>query len=251
MHFERSGNQDSSMRLIWLHGWGVDHKSLTQLVNGFSEYDNYLIDLQGFGQSAQPDRVWDTNDYANSITNFLRNLENKTTVVIGHSFGGRVCIQLGANYSKNIDGIVLIGGAGLQYKLNLFFKFYKYFTKFILPLIKKACPSVSKFLSQMASTFKLSSEDYRSANGLMKEIFKKTIDENLEEISKKIELPTLLIYGERDTAAPVYFGCIYNKNIKNSKLEVIAKANHYSLLFENSKQVQYLIKKFLKVHYNE
>jgi pimeloyl-ACP methyl ester carboxylesterase len=215
MHFERSGNQDSSMRLIWLHGWGVDHKSLTQLVNGFSEYDNYLIDLQGFGQSAQPDRVWDTNDYANSITNFLRNLENRTTVVIGHSFGGRVCIQLGANYSKNIDGIVLIGGAGLQYKLNLFFKFYKYFTKFILPLIKKACPSVSKFLSQMASTFKLSSEDYRNADGLMKEIFKKSVNENLEEISKKIELPTLLIYGERDTAAPVYFGCIYNNTIKN------------------------------------
>lgn len=243
MFFERIGNQNSNIRLIWLHGWGVDHTSLMQLSNNFLEYDNYLIDLYGFGKSKEPNKVWDTNDYANSITNFLRNLENKTTIVIGHSFGGRLCIQLGSNYSKNIDGIVLIGGAGLQYKNNTIFKLYKILVKIFSPTIKKIFPFISKL--------NLGSSDYRKASPLMKEIFKKTIDENLEEISKKIELPTLLIYGERDTAAPVYFGEIYNKNIKNSKLEVIAKATHYSLLFENSKQVQYLIKKFLKVHYNE
>ena len=121
MFFERIGNQDSNIRLIWLHGWGVDHTSLMQLSNNFLEYDNYLIDLYGFGKSKEPNKVWDTNDYANSINDFLEKLDNKKTIIIGHSFGGRLCIQLGANYSKNIDGIVLIGGAGLQYKNNTIF----------------------------------------------------------------------------------------------------------------------------------
>ena len=77
MYFEKIGNQNSNLRLVWLHGWGVDHKSLTQLANGFLEYDNYLIDLQGFGQSAEPNKIWDTNDYANSIFNCYIDLINK------------------------------------------------------------------------------------------------------------------------------------------------------------------------------
>ncbi len=234
-------NENSNVRLIWLHGWGNTHINLLALANLFPQYESYLLDLAGFGETAIPDKAWTTKDYAEDVLKFIKTLPPKKTIIIGHSFGGRIGVQLAANFPNEINGLVLIAGAGLPYKRGIIFKTYIKLVEIFSPFVKKIFPFITKL--------KFGSSDYKNINGIMKEIFKKTISENLDETSKNIQCPTILIYGEKDTAAPAYFGEIYNHNIKNSKLFVLPNANHYSLLIENNKQTQYLIKNFIQENF--
>ncbi|MBR2140894.1 MAG: alpha/beta hydrolase [Rickettsiales bacterium] len=243
MFFERLGDRNSTIRIVWLHGWGVDHNSLMPLANMFSTYDNYLLDLAGFGKTDRPNEIWDTEDYTKSVVDFVASLPKKTTIFVGHSFGGRICIRLASKFSQNADAIVLIGGAGLKHKRGILFRLYIGFVGIFSPILKKIFPFLSKL--------KIGSSDYRHLDKFMKEIFKKTISENLDDMSKDISLPTLLIYGENDNQTPPYFGETYSKNIKNSEFVVIPKATHYSVIFENNKQTQYLINNFIRRHFND
>jgi len=238
MFFKLLENENSNIRLIWLHGWANTYINLLPLANMFPQYENYILDLAGFGETKAPKEVWSTLEYAKDVLNFLKTLPPKKTIIIGHSFGGRIGIQFASNLQNDIDGLIIIAGAGLPYKRGIIFKTYVKLVKVFSPILKKIFP----FLRKVS----FGSSDYKNVNGLMREIFKKTISENLSEISKNIKCPTLLIYGGIDTAAPSYFGEIYNQNIKNSELFILPNANHYTLLLEHNKQTQYLIKKFLE-----
>lgn len=238
MFSKHLGNENSNIRLVWLPGWANTHANLLPLASMFPQYENYLLDLAGFGQTPVPTEAWSTLDYAKDIANLLKTLPPKKTIILGHSFGGGVGIQLAANFKGNIDGLVLIAGAGLKRKKGLIFKTYTKMVKTFSPILKKIFP----FLRKVS----FSSSDYKNTNGVMREIFKKAISEKLAETSQNIECSTLLIYGEKDTATPPYFGELYKQNIKNSELFILPNANHYTLLLEHNKQTQYLIKKFLE-----
>jgi pimeloyl-ACP methyl ester carboxylesterase len=93
---------------------------------------------------------------------------------------------------------------------------------------------------------KVGSKDYRKTSGLMRETFRKIIEEDIREITHRIKIPTLLIYGGKDTAVPIYMGEEYNKNIKNSTLCVIPEANHYDLIIGKAKLSQHYIIKFIR-----
>ena len=210
-------------QLVWLHGWGMDHtflKPLASILQGVG--DSYLLDLPGFGGSPLPEEAWDTEAYAKAVAEFIKDLPKKKTFVIGHSFGGRVAVQLAEKYPKLVQGIVLLGGAGLQKKRSFLFKGYK----FIVSRYGKAVKTIFPFLKNIS----LSSADYRNAQGLKREIFIKTISENLESVAANIQVPALLIYGEKDTETPAEFGQRYHRLIKNSTLYILPEQDHWSIL---------------------
>ena len=76
---------------------------------------------------------------------------------------------------------------------------------------------------------KFGSDDYRDTSGVMRSTFVKVVNESMEEEFSKINADTLLIWGERDDATPVYMGKIFESKIKNSGL-VVLNGGHYSYL---------------------
>ena len=65
------------------------------------------------------------------------------------------------------------------------------------------------------------------------------------EVIEKLNLPILIIWGDKDTLIPVENAYRYHTLYKNSSLTIVPGANH-SLLIEHSEQVIEAIKKFLK-----
>ncbi len=244
LSYNEIGTQGADVQIIWGHGWGHTHKALQPLAESLGGYHHYLLDFPGFGESPMPTENWDTNDYANFVAKFIEQLPPaKLRVWVGHSFGGRVGVQLGAKHSALNNAFVFVAGAGLRRKLNpckrAYLKCKVYFYKF--------CKNLCRFgfikRSWLESHF--GSPDYRNA-GALRPIFLNVIREHLADEAQRITAPTLLIYGEKDLETPPSMGEEYAKHISDADLHILHGLDHYSVLGEGQQQTIYLIHKFIK-----
>lgn len=215
--------------VLVIHGWGANIQSVMPIVNHLkNKFKVYAIDLPGFGLSDEPKTVWGTNDYKNIIKKFIDKMNMKDIILMGHSHGGRVSIMLSSEYPELIKKMVLIDSAGIipkrkpKYYVKVYsFKALKhiYRTMFFFKDKKEA---MEKFYKRFGS------DDYKNAQGIMRNIMVKVINENLRPYLPKIKAPTLLIWGREDEATPLYMGKIMEKEIKDSGLVVLDNAGHFS-----------------------
>ncbi len=246
LKIKKIGSNEAKIRLIWLHGWGQNHKSFLLLADLFGNCQNILVDMAGFGDAPLPDKVWDTKDYAKDLFDYLQQ-ENSVekTYIIGHSFGCRVALRLSHQFDNVVDGLILISAAGLKKKRSISFKI----KSFILRWIGKILQLIdyifdSEFKKKYADKF--GSADYRNAKGLMRNIFVKVINEDLSQIAGKIRIPTILIFGQNDQETPPQFGKRYNKMLINSQYFELPNFDHYNILSQGRYQLQNIISNFIK-----
>ena len=214
--------------LLILHGWGDSLDSWLQVQeilvkNGFKVL---VPDLPGFGKSDAPKSVWDLNDYSRFLLNLSQELGLPKFFLIGHSFGGRICIKFINTYPDKVRGLVLVDSGGIKLKLD--FK-----TKVIYGLAR-----LGKFLfshrllrsfqktAQTLFYFVLRKRDYIKARGIMRQILKKVIEDDLLPEAGQIQTRTLLVWGERDKSIPVKAAHIFKRAIKNSQLKIFPGIGH-------------------------
>lgn len=234
----------TAVRLIWLHGWGQDRRAFAALAPQFSaSANNYLVDLPGFGQSPPPPEAWSSLDYANSLADWLRQMQAQPTILIGHSLGCRVSLQLAKHYPELVQGMCLIAAAGLQKKPSAKQKL-RVFTYKTLAKLARLIDSTLKtqLLDKLRDHF--GSKDYRNAKA-MRGTLVKIVNEDLASVASVIKQPTVLIYGEQDTETPVAFGQRFAALLSNSELLVLPHFDHWSILTSGYHQVATQIKKYL------
>lgn len=225
----------------WGHGWGQSHAAFLSLAESLAQLGEHkMLDFPGFGQSPKPANDWSTEDYADAIADNI----DDPVIWTGHSFGGRVGVRLASKYPDKIKALIIISGAGLKRKRpfikSLYFKGRISLYKFLKKLVPYG-------VSQQWLQSVFGSSDYVNA-GEMREIFRKTISEDLSLQASKIKCPTLLIYGENDLETPAEFGERYKSLIENSELHILTGQDHYSVLSSGRHQVANLISEFVKKH---
>ena len=80
---------------------------------------------------------------------------------------------------------------------------------------------------------------------MMKRILSKVVNEDLKHVMPLIKAPTLLIWGENDTATPIGDAKIMEKLIPNAGLVSFPGCGHYSFL-DNPIQFAAVLRSFLK-----
>ena len=73
------------------------------------------------------------------------------------------------------------------------------------------------------------SDDYRAADGIMRKVFVKVVNENTEDVFPEIKAETLLIWGDKDDATPLYMAEVFEKKIPGAGL-VVLEGGHYIYL---------------------
>lgn len=231
--------------VVILHGWGCSIDVVRPIINVLNEkYKVYSLDLPGFGSSQEPKDVIGSFEYAEIVREFLSKMNISKATFIGHSFGGKISIIMGAKYPELVDKIVLIDSAGLipkrgpEYYIKVYsFKTLRYIYKNLFFWIKNE-ERMEKFYK------KFGSDDYQNSSGIMRRILVKVVNENLKPLLKDIKASTLIIWGENDDATPLYMAKIMEKEIKDSGLVVFEGAGHYAYLDDYNKFVA-VIKAFL------
>ena len=101
---ERYGEGDVSV--VALHGWQRTHRDFATVLAGGP--GAVALDLPGFGATPPPPDPWGSAAYADAVTPVLEALGGPV-VVVGHSFGGRVAIQLALAAPDRVRALVLCG----------------------------------------------------------------------------------------------------------------------------------------------
>ncbi|MBR3661341.1 MAG: alpha/beta hydrolase [Bacilli bacterium] len=217
--------------VVLLHGWGQNIQMMDPLGKNLDNFKITILDLPGFGSSEIPKFAYTINDYTDVLHEFLEELKINNPILIGHSFGGRIAINYASIYKVN--KLVLFGSPFLvREKTGLKVK--------VLKTLKNI-----KLLNNIAETMKnyMGSEDYKAANGVMREILVKTVNTDLSEAANKIKCDTLLIWGENDEAVPIEEAKELEKTIKDSAL-IVLPGSHYCYL-ENLSHVTSILEHFL------
>ena len=238
---------DSKYTILLLHGWGVEIETYRVLIDELKKnFKVYALDFPGFGKSPNPPETYNVEDYAKLTLEFINRLELKNVVLIGHSFGGRVIVKMVSKLGYSPEKIILMDSAGVKPKRTV-----KYYIKIATYKIAKGAIKLfcgkkksQKIIAKYRS--KKGSADYVAADETMKKVFKTVINEDLVSHFKDITMPTLLIWGELDTATPLSDAKIMEKEMKDAGLVVIKGAGHYSFL-NNLSQVVLVINKFLEM----
>ncbi|MEX0690091.1 MAG: alpha/beta hydrolase [Candidatus Paceibacterota bacterium] len=211
---------------LLLHGWDDNLHTFDNLIPELTEKNRVItIDLPGFGETETPESAWNLDNYINFVKEFIEKLDIKPKILIGHSFGGRIILKSIANNTLSAEKLILISSAGVEKRNTLRKSLLKVIAKigkvltFIPPFVFFRDKLKGKFYNKIGS-------DYITA-GELRETFLKVIREDLSSSAVKINKPTLLLWGEKDTVTPLSDGETLNKLISNSKLEVIKNTGHF------------------------
>ena len=215
--------------VILLHGWGGAISSFTPVHNHLEcKFKTFSIDLPGFGNSDAPSSPWSTEEYANLLEKFINVMGINNPIIIGHSFGGRIAIRLAS--SIPVKKLILIDSAGIKPKRSFkyYLKVYSYKTasRFLkLPIISLFTANLLESMRQ-----RFGSKDYQNASPILRAILVKTVNEDLKHLLPQIKSPTLLVWGDEDTATPLTDAFVMEKLIPDSGLVRFPGVGHFSYL---------------------
>lgn len=232
--------------LVLLHGWGARIETLFPIIKYFSDsFKVTAIDLPGFGKSQTPQTVWGTAQYAGIIKEFLQTLKIDNPILMGHSHGGRIILFLTGNRLVKARKIILIDSAGIKPKRKLKYYCKVYSFKFIKRFFKTILPKDKADICINKARGRFGSADYKSSNGIIKDIMVKVVNEDLTGLLKNIDTSTLLMWGENDKDTPLSDGKLMERLIPDAGLVVLKNAGHYSYL-DRPYEFNLVVSSFLK-----
>lgn len=217
--------------VVLLHGWLCSLETLAPLARHLEKHFKvYSIDIIGFGKSELPNNPLNTDDFGNFLKELLEKLKIENPILIGHSNGGRIIINYAGRNLGKINKIVLIDSSGIvpkrkpKYYIRMYtFKALKNIFK-ILPKTEMVNNIKDRILGKFGSS------DYKNSPDVLKKTMSIILNEDQKYLMPNIKAPTLLIWGDQDTATPIQDGKTMEKLIPGSGLVTYEGAGHYSYL---------------------
>lgn len=219
--------------ILLLHGWGQNIEMMKPLGDNLcNRFRITILDFPGFGESDKLSVPWNMSDYSNMLEEFVKKMEIKKPIIIGHSFGGRVAIRYSAH--NPVEKLVLFGSPCIrvQKRLPLSVRFLKTIKK--LPGLDALGEKMKKYIG---------SRDYKAASPVMRQTLVSVVNEDLSKYAREIEEPTLLIWGEADEEAPVNDAYDLEKIMIDAAL-IVLPGTHYAYL-ENLARVVSILNSFI------
>lgn len=214
--------------IIILHGWGLSGARFEPLKKELTDsgYTVYAPDLPGFGNSGFPARALYLSDYADFLQAYIKKHSIRNPILIGHSFGGRVSLKFNFMFPGEVHALILTGTPGFtpvpKKRLILFITLAK-----IGKGIFSVWPlSVAQERIRNWYYYLVGARDFYRASGIMREIFKHIVQEDLNTALVAVRVPCLLVWGADDGITPVWIAEKMHSVISGSVLHILPDSDH-------------------------
>ena len=101
--FEKNPYDEKKVSIVFVPGAGMDHRiiSMFDLEALYEEYNILGIDLPGHGYTSGP-IVDSIRDHTNFCIDVFKEINIKKPIVIGHSWGGLVALDLSTEFQNGM-----------------------------------------------------------------------------------------------------------------------------------------------------
>jgi pimeloyl-ACP methyl ester carboxylesterase len=95
--------------LLFIHGWTCNRTNWRDQVPHFAKKHRVVaVDLRGHGESDKPDQDYTIEGFVDDVAWLIRKLGLEQPVVIGHSMGGTIALNLAREQPKLASAIVMV-----------------------------------------------------------------------------------------------------------------------------------------------
>jgi pimeloyl-ACP methyl ester carboxylesterase len=235
-HLVATGPEGAEPVLL-LHGWGSSARLMQPIATALqSKYRVLNLDLPGHGHSAYPPEPWGVPEHAALVSHVLDEHIGRPAAVVGHSNGGRIALYMASDdrYRHHFNRMVLVSPSGIKPERGLKYRLRRG-TAAALKAPFAVLPGPLRefgldWLRHSLVWRMLGSSDYRTLDGVMRETFVRTVNFFVEDRLSRISVPTLLFWGDRDTAISRRQMEILEREIADAGLVVLPDAGHYGYL---------------------
>ncbi len=204
-------------------------------------------DLLGHGESAAPRGDYSLGAMASGVRDLLSALGHERVTVVGHSLGGGIAMQFAYQFPERCERLVLVSSGGLGREVHLLLRAAALpGADWVLPLLtsrgmRGAGHAVAGVLrlgriapsgdvAVLARGF--ASLDSAGSRRAFLHTVRSVIDAGGQRVSAQDRLhlaavlPTLIVWGEKDSIIPVEHGRAAHDAMPGSRLEVFPGAGH-------------------------
>ena len=231
--------------ILLMHGSGLTHIvwSLHEQFYASQGFNVLSVDLPGHGNSEGPS-LKSIEKISDWIKSLMLKINIEKIIIVGHSQGGLVGIDFASRYPELIEKIVLVANsykmpvnqdlidlaeAGDEKAVLLMMKWgYEGSKAFI------GGNPVKKIVNSARDIREVLAVDLNACNNY----------KNGENAIKKINCPTLCIFGDLDKMVPIKVGLKMSEQITNSETKIISDCGHM-IIFEKAFEMRKLVKEFI------
>ena len=231
--------------MLILHGAGGAGTWLPYMASLAARFEVIVPEHPGFGQSDTPAWLDTVHDLANFYLDVLQTLDLRAVHLVGESLGGWVAAELAVRNTSRLASLTLVGAAGLyvegvsqvdtflandeQRMRDLFFD-----QKLAQEAIARAAQPEAHdaALKNRTTTARLVWQP-------------RSHDPHLRKWLHRIDVPTLLIWGEHDRLFPKEHAFAYQRLIPGAKTVIVPQCGHLPQI-ERPDQVVAALEEFTK-----
>lgn len=243
--YRRAGKGEA---IVLIHGLAGSSLTWSKVMPALAEdYDVIAPDLLGHGESAKPMGDYSLGAMASGLRDLLAINGIERATIVGQSFGGGVAMQLAYQHPELCNRLVLVGSGGLGREVSWLLRLCS------LPGAEQLMPlvfprpvaalggAVGGFLHGRGLRAPLVSEMWRAYSSLAgaenRKAFVRTMRGVIEPGGQTVSaldrlylagnLPTLIVWGDRDGIIPVEHAHAAHEAIAGSRLEILDGVGHF------------------------
>jgi pimeloyl-ACP methyl ester carboxylesterase len=173
---------------VLIHGIGMGRSVFADLaahLDGSGEV--VALDLPGYGEAPEPERVLTMERTADLVGAYLAANVGEPAVLVGHSMGAQVAIEVAARHPRAVARLVLVGPT-------------------VDPAARTAPRQLGRLLRDIAvespKVIALGAREYVRAGPRLSTKFQAMLTHRPEDVLHRVGAPTLVLRGEHDRVAP-------------------------------------------------
>lgn len=210
---ERRGH--GSPVYVLVHGIGMGRSVFADLTRHLDGAQVIAVDMPGYGEAPEPERVLTIERNADLIAAYLRARVRVPAVVIGHSMGAQVALEIAVRHPELVDRIVLVGPT-------------------VQPSARSAPRQLWRLLRDIAvehpRVIVLGAREYLRAGPRLRQKFRAMLRHRPEEVFARVRVPTLVLRGENDLVAPREWCRRIVDEIPGARLAEVAGHGHETMI---------------------
>jgi pimeloyl-ACP methyl ester carboxylesterase len=239
----------SGPAIVFVHGLAGSSTTWREVMPELAKSHTVLApDLLGHGDSAKPRGDYSLGAHASGLRDLLVALRVERATIVGHSFGGGVAMQLAYQFPERCERLVLVASGGLGKEVHGLLRAVALpGAELVMPVLLS--PWLHEQLEAIGSRIGrrglhlrgTAREVWLSYTGLAetrgRTAFIHTVRSVIDPLGQRVsaldrlylarDVPTLIVWGDRDRIIPVDHAHSAHEAIPGSRLVIVPDAGHF------------------------